>query len=623
MYKKSLFLISNGSSETFSNNTLTKFSNKLPEILELPENEKYEISVESIGFSCLFRNIKLPENDFYPSFMVTNCVKSFDMTRGGKCHYNQPEQLVFNEEICKAPLEFKFIANEDGNNCYWYMGKFSEKYYTQEDLNIYFDSINRECNTNIKFIDGLLQFGREFDQPWYWVMIHPTMMETFGFEANMYLKYKYNRQVDFKDIFSSGDSVVDVIKEADGTESIFWRKKIIERLVNYNGEMYFAFQIGIFTDFLKSTKKDITQRSFPRVVKLQSNNIEQQIFNNSFSNDLVVFCPDFKRYDDYYFHEFESKQYVPILNSTITDFEIKICDEDNLQLQLLPGVPTILKVDLRKMSTKRSFNVRITSMKTKEFRSNTNYSFRVKLPNVLSLDDNWRVALTSISHPNVFKSFLTNKNNRGILVRQNDGPVISKQAAKIYSDLVYSRETIVKELKDFFDINKFGSISLSEDYKLSITFKKSGSFIASNNLLRVFGYNEKINYSDNATEVAINKQNPNIIVNGTGESETYTLKFGSPINEEILKPNYMIAYTNFIKSSIIGGIYSKILRVIPLTNKEKGFVINEFKHNEYLELQNTEISEIEIILRSHDGEYVNFGTEDDVILNLEFTNSFE
>ena len=613
---KSVFLISNGSEKTHPNNTLTKFTNKLPEAIEIPQNEKYEMAVESVGFSCYFRNIKLPEDDFYPSFIISNCIKSTDMTRDGRCVYGQ--EL---DKICSSPITFKFFDNEDMKNCYWYMGRFSEKYYTENELTTFFDAINREYNTEIKFVDGLLQFGREFDQPWYWVLVHPTMMETFGFEASMYLKYKYNEQLDFKSIFKIGDSVsIHSVIEEEGVKTLLWRKKVLEKLVNYNGHLYFAYQIGLMTNFLRASNNDISKRCIPRLVKVESDNIEPQIFNNSFSNDLVVFGPDFQRNEDYYFHEFETKQYVPILNSTITDFDIRLCDEDNKQLQLLPGVPTILKVDIRKMETQTRFNVRLTSIKTKEFKNNTNSHFKVKLPNVLSLDSNWRVALTSISHPNVYKTFLPDKQNRGMYVRQVEGNTIVKQAIKIYKDDLYTLESLVYELQEFFTKHNFGRVTESPDHKLTITFEKTGSFYVSNNVLRVLGYNDRLNQNEKATEIFIDRNNNNLkVLKDENDIEKYVLEFNEPINMDFLKPNYIISYTNFIESSIIGGIYSKILRVIPLASKERGFVITEFKHNEYIKLQNTEISEIEINLRSHDGEYVNFGTQEDVIFNLEFT----
>lgn len=621
---KSFFVISNGSSETYPNNTLTNFTNRLPAPIDIPEDEKYEVAVESVGFSCLFRNIKLPENDFFPSFMISDCLKSYQLNRFGLC----PDGVQNVNPICSRPLDltkdFKVLEHggthygTDDAPCFWHFGKFAEKFYTQEELTAYFDKINNQYETAIKFINGKLEFGRPELGKWYWVLVHPTMMETFGFEASMYLKFKYTEKIE--SIYGAAHAYME---EEDGTKYLFWRKKVIEKLVNYQGEIYFAFQIGLITDWLRATKTITSQSTLPTVVKVVSDKIEPQIFNSSFSNDMVVFCPDFKKRDNYYFHEFESKQYIPILNSTITDFDIKLCDEDNKQLQLLPGVPTILKLNFRKMEAKRTFNVRLTSVKSKEFRKNTNCNFKVKLPNVLSLDKSWRVALTSISHPNIFKTFLTNKNSRGLFVRQTAGNATLKQAAKVLPDEVYTIDKFVEEIKEFFEKNNFGEVTLSSDNKLSIKFYKTGTFIVSNNILRVLGYNEKINLKGYTTEITIDSSNSNLQIIQPENSPTvvYILSFGSPINLEVLRPNYIIAYTNFIESSIIGGIYSKILRVIPITNTDKGFVITEFKHKEYLELQNTEISELEVVLRAHDGEYVNFGTQEDIILNLEFTNS--
>ena len=138
------------------------------------------------------------------------------------------------------------------------------------------------------------------------------------------------------------------------------------------------------------------------------------------------------------------------------------------------------------------------------------------------------------------------------------------------------------------------------------------------------GCDYPLNLNDNATKIVINNRNP-ILRFGKNEdgTENYILQFNLPINLDALQPNYMIAYTNFIESSIIGGIYSRILRVIPVSSKETGYVISDFKHKEFIALQNTEISEIEIVLRAHDGEYVYFGTNENLILNLEFSTSTE
>jgi len=56
MESKSLFLISNGSSNYFPKNTLTNFRNKLPEDFDVND---YEVAVKSIGFSTVFKEITI------------------------------------------------------------------------------------------------------------------------------------------------------------------------------------------------------------------------------------------------------------------------------------------------------------------------------------------------------------------------------------------------------------------------------------------------------------------------------------------------------------------------------------------------------------------------------------
>ena len=96
------------------------------------------------------------------------------------------------------------------------------------------------------------------------------------------------------------------------------------------------------------------------------------------------------------------------------------------------------------------------------------------------------------------------------------------------------------------------------------------------------------------------------------------------MNLDYLKPNYIIVYTDIVSKTIIGGRLSNILKIVPIkSNNTDTYVISDFKHKEYYELQNTEITSIEINLRSHDGELVNFATNQSTILNLEFSNYYE
>ena len=643
--KRSFYVISNGSSETYPNNTLTKFTNRFPAPIDLQGSQNYEVAVESIGFSCLFRNIKLPENKSVPSFILTNQF-FIDKTLSGSgncafegqeinevCSKPKPLEMTLRHDSIKR-LFNKLIKIEEINPVekqkktegsetefvleppppFYYFGRFEEKYYTQEELTEYFTKINEKYALKITFKDGLLDFSRPIDATvsdnFYEVYFHSSMLETFGFESSLLLEYEKH----FKTprFFDSAEMVA---------PKRLWKKKTLANIYTYDGELYFKFTVGAFENTVRATKSPISKMIFPHVVKVVSNNIYPQIFNSSYSNDMVVFCPDFKNNDDYYFHEFESRQYVPLLNSSLTDFEIKLCDEDNNQLQLLPGVPSFLKINIRKMSDKSTFNVRLTSAKSKAFPDNTSQNFRIKLPNVLSLDKRWRVALTSISHPNTFNTFLPEKNSRGIIVKQIATNIVGR---KVLSDIIHTPETILSELNEVFSNKQLGEVTIDAENKLKFKFWKESLVGISTNLLRVLGYNEPLNLNEMITTIPITQKNLKLLIGkNEDDSNNYTLLFNNPINVNALRPNYIIAYTNFIESTIIGGIYSKILRVIPVSSKEKGYIISDFKHKEFLELQNTEISEIEIVLRSHDGAYIYFGTNEEVILNLEFTTDDE
>jgi hypothetical protein len=231
------------------------------------------------------------------------------------------------------------------------------------------------------------------------------------------------------------------------------------------------------------------------------------------------------------------------------------------------------------------------------------------------LDRNWSVCLTSINHPNTFATFLEDVESRQILFKHLVGEsyVYYKYEFVVKN---YTKDDIVEHLNQFLTSTGIGSATLATDSKLNMVFNYAGQMLISNYLLRVLGFNGVLDKLGKGTSIYIDDEPGNTDVKK--ENDKYIVNFKTSLNMDFLKPDYMIAYTNIVSSSIIGGIYSKILRIIPINKSEEDFVIKEFHHKEYIKLQNTEVSEIEIELRSHDGTLVNFGTKKDVILNLEF-----
>ena len=639
-----VFLISNGSPEIYPDNRLTNFKNRLPTVFEFPENENWCMAIESIGFSTNFRNIDLPKNLDTPSFILSNCQinvedceKLVNIGTGG--------QFLIKEEgeECQIRLPFKYEENEDNENCYWSFFRFEDKFYTYDDMEAFFLKIRLQHPEAYIGLDNTQQFlisnsdtkmtGKDL-----WFLASESMMTTFNIPKTnpLDLSTDYFKKTGFgqyelvRKYFDFND---------EPPEKIY---NTLPYITYYKGEKYYAYRfkspyvqveiVGLdeTVDPGKANLKTVTlfgckknqishpENTFPKLVKIVSEDAKQQIFNSEYSKDLLCFCPDFQKEDKYFFHEFENRQYVPVANSIITDLNIKLLDSNNQYLQLLKGVPTIVKLDFKKMNSEEQFfNVRLTSNKSVSFPNNTKSSFKVKLPNTLSLERTWKVCLTSISHPNTFKTFTDDINSRKILIRHK-GNVTHQYVLENKS---YTKKSFIANLNKLLKASLVGEAKLNDYNQLIINFIQDDvEILASNYFFHIIGYNGTLDEIKGFTKVLINEEDIRTSYKSdNGIADTHEWQLPLPLDINFLRPDYMIAYTNIVSPSIIGGLYSKILRVIPIKNSgEADYVVSEFHHKEYLELQNTEMNEIEIELRAHDGSLVDFGLDQNVILNLEF-----
>ena len=65
-----IYIILNGSVQSYPDNSLTQFKNYLPNYLSF-ENDIIQVSLEVIGFSSNFRNLFVPEDKTSPSLFYT------------------------------------------------------------------------------------------------------------------------------------------------------------------------------------------------------------------------------------------------------------------------------------------------------------------------------------------------------------------------------------------------------------------------------------------------------------------------------------------------------------------------------------------------------------------------
>ena len=82
----------------------------------------------------------------------------------------------------------------------------------------------------------------------------------------------------------------------------------------------------------------------PKNIKVRCENIKHQIFNSELSKDLSVFCPNLKNTEKLFYKEFQTKQFIPIENTTLNHLSFKLLDESNQPLKLVDGYATLLKL---------------------------------------------------------------------------------------------------------------------------------------------------------------------------------------------------------------------------------------------------------------------------------------
>jgi hypothetical protein len=578
---KSFYLISNSCIDQYPENSLTNFTNRFPLPIILDQNEKWELGIESFGISTNFANIKIPGKNI-PSFFTTTC---------------QPETSGM-----ELILPDSYEAAENCNMKGFYL---KNKFFRKGDLIDLRDEVLDKIPNSMIIENDQIIFQPTTKK--YWILMHQTFRENFGFVGTIF------------------NISVDLNKVGSYITKILLSNKIHNvKVCLYNCEIYHIFEVSDEVGKLESEKFNLDEKIYPQILKIKCDAIRPQILNQTMTKDMIIFSPDFNQRDDYYFKEIEVIDYIPIAYTTLKSITISIQDENNNPLALTKGHASIIKMNLRQVHPlKESFNIRITSEKTTEFPNNTNTEFSNRLPFPIKLDSSWKVCLINVNYPSKFTTFLKDENTRSILFKSTKRNEENKPLVfwhKFNPDIIYTQESLVREFQEFLKVNDIGFIEFDDNKRIILNLYQKGKIKLSYYLARILGWdiltlNEPAFYLKNTDVVDINDPNKPRVVS--------QCHFKSSIDLKILKPNYVMIYCNIIKSSLLGETYTKILKIAPLQETNQDYVLKEFKNKEYKELENTEISKIEVHFRSHDGEHINFYGSQNVIVNLEFSNHQE
>jgi len=623
-----LFCISNGSESEFPENTLTSFKNKLPLSLNIKKTEhsKWCMAIESICFSTLFGNVRWP---WGPSFITV----SLDYVDNRLRHvYRQLEALrVERKSVCmgfdRANFAYrdseirdklrrgksKYPGEEKTYHLYSlramreYMPDihyyYPDDFYCDlESLGKYFENMSKNNNMVITRTATSIEIipSPRLELIENWFLINTKLIYNGPFKLDIeYHSLAFMENHRGKTSFHHTSDV-----------------KIIEaNLIEIGDEFYKAFFMSCLIKKLTLTLvKTEPELYIPKIIKVRCENAKHQIFNGEYSKDLAIFCPSLKPNDNFFYKEFDSKQFIPISNTTLNHIDIKLLDQSNDFIKLTDGYATIVKLHLRKMPDhKKFFNVRITSQKSVLYKDNTKNNFKVSLPNTLNFNSRWKVSVTSINHPTIFNTFPADSKIKMILT---DGKIYSYTLKEKYETV----EELIEDMNKLFSTHKL----LKATYQIlerrliktiRFTILKDCVFIIPQEVANVFGSTKTGNESGVAWLVKVKAayNQPGVF--------NFDIDMENTVDLDFYKPNYVMMYSNIVSPTIVGGEFQNILKVFPIpTDKKTEYQIQEFKHYEYHNLSNYEIKDIEISFRSHSGDKVFFGGKYDVIVNLLFTN---
>ena len=621
------YIISNASLDIFPNNTLTEFKNSLPKTLSFQENDKWEVGIETIGLSSMFQNVIAPKPGVPAIFASLSYTKLRDQ-----------RLLAESDVLTDTHLPLDFNLTPKGMSALMY-AEMTDKYYTKADVysmcRLFNAKFKAYCDfqydgqqMTINFHDG---FNAGYDGSW--IFLHENFAQSFGLKSTLLkrllLRVRASKKNDEGAVVATG---LNILENTNGQQEPVKRyqevnyveigtRTYIERKIIQKGETYFGYylpkdtSLDFYGPLISETFELVQHTHLPELIKVQCDNIEPQIINNRFSQDLLVLSTDIQYTNNYYYHDIKRISYVPLLFNDISEIKIKLVDENDEPLKLLKGHATIVKLRFRKNKKMTdNFYVRVTSKPNAIFPSNTCQSFTVQLPTTKILNEDWKVSLNSINIPNRFTTFLPQSpyELRTIIYKTPRANAINLTLSPTKS---YTPSSLCAELNHFFTINGIGIAMIDALGRLVFDLREDCTFALGLDVAKVLGYQTGLIPND-----PTGKRQNFMFVKPLVENEKIRIVFESPINVNYFRPNYFIVYSNIVQPSVIANQYSPILKIVPILETENAFKLHDFNVREFYRIPNSEINEIKMELRTHDGELVNFLDEQHVVMNLQFTN---
>ena len=378
----------------------------------------------------------------------------------------------------------------------------------------------------------------------------------------------------------------------------------------------------------------------PKFVRLNVNLITPCLSGTHFTTEIDM-IPLINEGENFSFENIQ-KKYHKVRDPLVERIQISLLDENNQQLCLTSGQPTVVCLRLTKMYSNFEYITFQSNQSNDLYKSNTNSDFKCVLPYYKNYDSSWKVALSSIHLKSLFdfNNFLLSKVHeyKIQLSFQQTQYTLDNWPINKYSLLGDMSITIAEKLSqnpyemakvaDLSDVNNLiehisnliqERSSLIEvrndDGKIAIKLKEEGEIDEHQRDIKLdnitISLPPELAYFLGATDTILDDLWKHKIKAG------HEYIFVSAPDYRRLLPENLLLYCNIIKPVVFGPVYAQVLKMIPLKIHDAiqmGSISYESEHLDYLDLSVPEFNTIHFTIKDLSGS--NFEMSKDCLTNI-------
>jgi hypothetical protein len=415
-------------------------------------------------------------------------------------------------------------------------------------------------------------------------------------------------------------------------------------IIHLDNHDYYPFHSINNDRFLEIVLKD----NIPKIIKVEINNV--QPINENESQACILSYHALNMITPHlHYKQFDYPLYLTLSSANISEFTVRLLDENNNQLKLDTSLPTILKMSLRRFDEGvKQFNIVIDSTKKNlNYPDNTGNNFSINLSPPIILDDDYVCSINSISYSTFFKTLPIAPRNSYIRVirrLQNRTPIVfmtpfnpKKKPFFNIQDVINVLNEDCKVPPDYPDahllkhpvLDRCVKFAVEPDEKTGVSYVHVGGFPDTvydlpQELQSILGERDANTFQSTSTPntrwmFELDKEKIK-----DGKSLFHYRKFFHPPDVISLIPQTLFIYSNIIQPIQMGDSQVNLLQIIPVRSDaidrhKNKYITEAIERPNWTQLKTRTLDVLSFQILRSDGREIGFQDEKDgVIITLTF-----